>query len=305
MPLEENNFSNQTAAHLGNEPPAYYNSFAEEPVWNISSVTPSEQIWNDCPPAYDSLLDTPIWSIPVSPLTAPTDDQLWNFPLPIPEYSEAPSNANTNRNSGNTPTSSNSLFNEKFQRGRPLCVGVLVILCAFVQIAVGTMLAFNSMRDYSATLSYGIPYWTSVCYTITGCLLIAAKVRTTRSRVKISIAFDILSMILSIIGLVFNTRDLINFCNNSASNSGCHSRMQMGAMDSNYILISANVMMLFLCLAATVIGIHVLCLPREPPPPEVIENYFIPPTIPPEFLQISSQLPPPPYKENEDDETPH
>ncbi|XP_040178152.1 uncharacterized protein LOC120910460 [Rana temporaria] len=230
MPSEENNFSNQTAAQPGNEPPAYYNSYAEEPVWNVSSVTPSEQTWNDCPPAYDSLLDIPVWSIPIIQPTAPTEDQLWNFPLPIPEYSEASPNTNTNRNSGNTPISFNTLFKQKFQRGKPICVGVLVISCAFVQIAVGMMLAFNTMRDHSETLSYGIPYWTSVCYIITGCLLIAAKIRTTRSRVKISIAFDILSMILSIIGLVFNIRDIVKFCNDKDSNSACRGRMQ----DSTY-----------------------------------------------------------------------
>ncbi|XP_072280097.1 uncharacterized protein [Pyxicephalus adspersus] len=264
MSSDVNNLSNQTTEQPGNEPPAYSNPTSEVSEWSVTTVRPGDQTWDDSPPAYESLPDIPIWNVPVSHLTASSNDQPWNFPLPLPEYSAPPTNPY--QNSTDSLTTSDSLFITKFLQGKPLAVGVFVILCAFAQITVGTILAFNDKRRYSETLAYGIPYWTSVCYITTGCLLIASKAKPTRCRVKTSLVFDILSMCLSTMGLIFNARDIRLLCKMDS----CYTKMK----------------------------------------PHVMDNYFFPQLVEPEFLQTITQLPPPPYtaegtyKEDEEDETP-
>ncbi|XP_063819177.1 membrane-spanning 4-domains subfamily A member 8-like [Pseudophryne corroboree] len=167
---------------------------------------------------------------------------------------------------------------------------VLLFVGAFAQVGAGTVLASNAFSQLSNTLLYGIPFWAPVCYIITGSLLLSAYVDPTPRRVRLSLFFDIITTIFSIVGLVFNVKDLEKLQSDPFADS------QGSVYNIHYVLICTNVVILCFAVFATTFGFYVLCcVRREEPQLSVIENTFVTSMLPPDFPETPPFPPPPPY----------
>ncbi|XP_077111137.1 uncharacterized protein LOC143767002 [Ranitomeya variabilis] len=130
-------------------------------------------------------------------------------------------------------------------------------------------------------------------YLLTGCLSIIVHFKPLRVQIRNSLIFNILTTIISPVGLVFNVIDLETLWNYQ------YPQNSIGEYKFYYTLISTNVALLCLSISANIFGLYALCHSSTKDPQESeIENGFMSPTPPSELLQ--SQLPsPPPYTPQE------
>ncbi|XP_075071538.1 membrane-spanning 4-domains subfamily A member 4D-like isoform X2 [Mixophyes fleayi] len=277
-----------------NAPPVY----STISMSDVYSAPPTGQPWDEfpLPPAYDTLPDLPIWSVPLTASQSNTlsNIQQWNVHPQLPAHNASSSSALQQNSSSVCSQMILTANKRKFQRWKQGVVAGFQLLAAFIQVGAGTALASNEFGSLSKTLLFGIPFWGPVCYLVTGCLLITAYFTPSPRRVKLSLSFNIITMILNSFGLAYNVKDLDILCDVPPL-SGCYERT-ISASRIHYILISTNVLLLCLSVFAAIIGFYVLCcLKIEDSQSSVIENNFVSSMTSPDFFETPPLPPPPPY----------
>ncbi|XP_073540684.1 high affinity immunoglobulin epsilon receptor subunit beta-like [Phyllobates terribilis] len=278
---------NQDFVHY---PPPQYDDIPAILMGNVSAIPAPQHLLNECtqPPAYDTLSELPIWIIPLPDSDRSFNVEHWNTDSQIPLHSMSLSPQYQRSNAVTSQTSETPLFYYKFWKSPPAIVGVLMLVASFVQVFTGTVLASSNVAIYSQSLTYGIPFWAPVCFLITGCLSIIVHFKPLRIQIRNSLIFNILTTIISPVGLVYNVIDLENlwtfqYPQNWISESKFY-----------YILISTNVALLCLSIPAGIFGSCALChSSRKDPQESVIENGFISPTLPSDLPQSQLHSPPP------------
>ncbi|XP_077107064.1 membrane-spanning 4-domains subfamily A member 4A-like [Ranitomeya variabilis] len=263
---------------LDDDSPPSYEEITAPQVWSITQGPSYSQEWN-----YNSLPPTNINSnipslnapLPASRnnVIATVDDGSIETPRPIysnpsafhtttetPEstydnISTPPRRADGNNfpNLENNVTQRTSVIAKRFQKGRPKLLGILMILVAIAQFAVGVALVFKQFDSGSRSLLYGIPFWTSAFYIITESLFLAAKAKASSCLVKTIICSKIITWIFCATAIAFSVLDLEEikcfrpFCETYA-----------GAIPLYYSLIAMNILILLLSLLTALVGVYAL-----------------------------------------------
>ncbi|XP_073453252.1 uncharacterized protein [Aquarana catesbeiana] len=96
-------------------------------------------------------------------------------------------------------------FFQTFLKGQPKALGILLIVAAILEIALGIALAFLIL---SYTLLSGIPFWGPVFYIIAGSLTLAAQTKPNICFLKGSLSLNIISSLFSMVAVILNCIDL-------------------------------------------------------------------------------------------------
>ncbi|XP_056385952.1 membrane-spanning 4-domains subfamily A member 8-like isoform X2 [Hyla sarda] len=123
--------------------------------------------------------------------------QMWTIPTVAPQYSLATVVAPN--------TDPSSPFYQTFLKGKPRALGIVLIVSAILEIALGITLIFTI---FTITLPSGIVFWGSIFYIIAGSLTIAAHAKPSLCLVKGSLSLNIISSITSIVAIILTIVDL-------------------------------------------------------------------------------------------------
>ncbi|XP_069837187.1 uncharacterized protein [Dendropsophus ebraccatus] len=287
MSLQMNGTSTQNQESVQYAPPKY-EEIIGLPMWNINTVPPTGHPLDEHaqPPSYDSIPELPIWTIPLPVVNSSFSTQQWNEESFIDPYNEMFPAEYQIPNA--VQTSDKSLFIYKCWKSPPAILGVWLLVAGFAQAGIGTALASNTVAVFSVSLTYGIPFWAPVCYLITGCLLITAHIKPFVCQVGISLCFNIITGVVSSVGLMFNAKDLQTLWDKAPYYD--EDQLQSG-LNIHYALIGTNVALLCFSVSAGIFELYVLYhSTRKNPQDSEIENNFTPTDLPETTLPS-----PPPY----------
>ncbi|KAM4030381.1 uncharacterized protein ACNLHF_018127 isoform 2-T2 [Anomaloglossus baeobatrachus] len=268
MSVQMNEATTRNQVHYA---PPEYNDIPGIQMWNGITVPPAAPPVNECtqPPAYDTIFDVPIWTTPLPDSDRSFSTQHWNTDSQIPLHDVISSSQYQRSNPVTSQASETPLFYYKVWKSPPAIVGVLILVASFLQVFTGTVLASSRIAVISKTLTYGIPFWAGVC-------------------IRISLIFNILTTIISSVGLTFNVIDLEKLWNL------VYPQYSINEYKIYYILISTNVALLCLSISAGIFGFCILChSSRKDPQESVTENGFISPMAPSDLPQLQLSSPPP------------
>lgn len=96
-------------------------------------------------------------------------------------------------------------FYHEFLKGKPLILGICMIVAAVIQIVLGIWLFFVFI---SLSVISGIVYWAPIYYIITGSLMIAGAKEASLCLVNSSMILNILNSVFSFIALVLACLDV-------------------------------------------------------------------------------------------------
>ncbi|XP_069835413.1 uncharacterized protein [Dendropsophus ebraccatus] len=267
-------------------PPSYH-EISASPIWTISLAQSDNPEFDDqsLPPAYHTLTNVPLPPLNV-PLPAPQFNspptteplyteiprhnytnpsppqpaiysQQWNTETPAPGYnnrSTTPSSAYDDSfqdlRNPTTQRTTLSVIEQKFRKRKINIFGSVMILAALGQLVVSLSLQY----DASKSLQYGIPYWTSSVYIVTGFLLIAVKRNPTVRLVWSSVVSNIITLIFCCTAMACFFLDI-----QKSSEPCIHDYCPYTVAFINYyILIAVNTPVLMISILAGLTGICAL-----------------------------------------------
>ncbi|KAM9325075.1 membrane-spanning 4-domains subfamily A member 4D-like [Gastrophryne carolinensis] len=255
-----------------------------------------EALPNEVPAEAPAAYSTPAqFNVHMAPLgyNVPPAPQMWKVPTVAPQWSVA---------AVVPQITEASAFYQTFLRAKPKALGIVIILAAVIQIALGIGLIFTT---FSISLPSGIPFWGPIFYIIAGSLTVAAKVKPNVCLVKGSLALNIVTSIFTFIGLILTCVDFtIIWCFN---HQFCYRRI-VGGYVIHSILLVTNLLLFCTSVAVSVFGCRSLGdVSSIVPQVFVIQNDVVismPPSVyeatAPAFPQQSASAPPPPYIVQED-----
>ncbi|XP_069611889.1 membrane-spanning 4-domains subfamily A member 4A-like [Ranitomeya imitator] len=160
---------------------------------------------------------------------------------------------------------------QTFEKGKPKALGIVLIITAICQIALGIVLPFISLG--SITFYSGIEYWSTFFYIITGSLTISAQKRQSIHQVKASFGLNIVSVIFTIAAIIINILDFfVVYCDYYY---GCdyYYRSPDGAYIVLGILLLLNLLVFCVTVSSAVFAGRALDrLPSNVPQVLVIQN---------------------------------
>ncbi|XP_073414893.1 membrane-spanning 4-domains subfamily A member 4A-like [Dendrobates tinctorius] len=160
---------------------------------------------------------------------------------------------------------------QTFKKGKPKALGIVLILTAICQIALGIVLPFISLG--SITFYSGIEYWSTIFYIITGSFTISAEKRQSIPQVKASFGLNIASAIITVAGIIINILDFfVVYCD---LYYGCdyYYRSPDGAYIVLGILLLLNLQVFCVTVSIAVFGGRALDqMPSNVPSMFVIQN---------------------------------
>ncbi|XP_068114445.1 membrane-spanning 4-domains subfamily A member 15-like [Hyperolius riggenbachi] len=201
------------------QPPNYETIYDNTPTTISSSDVPSETYLHDVslpPPAYQDFSSTHTWNVP-------SDAPVWNMATTVPQ------------NVDSSPP-----FFQAFLKGKPKVLGILVIVLAMVEIALGIALNFIA---FSSTVTSAIPFWGAGIFILAGSLTIAAQMKPNICLVKVSLILNIIGSIVATVAFILNAIDFGIVSGNSndnvsndaiISNSNSNSDSNSNSLHFNY-----------------------------------------------------------------------
>ncbi|XP_075705406.1 membrane-spanning 4-domains subfamily A member 4D-like [Rhinoderma darwinii] len=239
----------------------------------------------------------PQYHVPPAPpeYNAPPDPQMWKVPTVAPQWSFA---------AVIPQITESSAFYQIFLKSKPKVLGIVLILAAVLQVAVGIGLFFTT---FSISLPSGIPFWGPIIYIIAGSLTIAAQAKPNICLIKGSLSLNILTIAFSVIGLVLTCIDLgIIWC---FPHRLCRGRIIGGYLIDGALLVT-NLLLFGLSISLSVFGCRSLSHASSIVPQVfVIQNDVVismPPSVfyatAPAFPQTQPPPPPPPYAGQREDD---
>ncbi|XP_069837186.1 uncharacterized protein [Dendropsophus ebraccatus] len=228
------------------------------------------------PPKYEEIIGLPMWNINTVPPTGhPLDEHaqppsydsipelpIWTIPLPVVNSSF--STQQWNEESFIDPY--NEMFPAEYQ------------IPNAVQTSDKSLFIYKCWKSPPAILGY----------LITGCLLITAHIKPFVCQVGISLCFNIITGVVSSVGLMFNAKDLQTLWDKAPYYD--EDQLQSG-LNIHYALIGTNVALLCFSVSAGIFELYVLYhSTRKNPQDSEIENNFTPTDLPETTLPS-----PPPY----------
>ncbi|XP_056385949.1 membrane-spanning 4-domains subfamily A member 4D-like isoform X2 [Hyla sarda] len=249
------------------------------PNWN-TQVSPIVQSLSSPPPRYNAAPST----------------QMWTIPTVAPQYSVARVAAPN--------IDPSSPFYQTFLKGKPRALGIVLIVSAILEIALGITLCYTI---FSVTLPSGIAFWGPIFYIIAGSLTIAAHAKPNLCLVRGSLSLNIISSIFSFVAVILNIADLVTIdCyyylggyngNYHYNNEYRRCKEQLG---SGYavlsILLIANLLLFCVSLSVSIFGCCSLSkVSSYGPQVFLIQNDVIvstnPPTVPATFSGVAQPFP--------------
>ncbi|XP_018427737.1 PREDICTED: membrane-spanning 4-domains subfamily A member 8-like isoform X2 [Nanorana parkeri] len=143
---------------------------------------------------YSNLAEFNVHTAPMG-YDVPPAQQMWKVPTVAPQWSFA---------AVLPQITESSAFYQTFLKAKPKALGIVIIVAALLQVAVGIGLFFTM---FSIALPSGIPFWGPLIYIIAGSLTIAAKAKPNICLVKGSLALNIITSIFTFIGLILTIVD--------------------------------------------------------------------------------------------------
>ncbi|XP_056387718.1 membrane-spanning 4-domains subfamily A member 4A-like [Hyla sarda] len=147
------------------------------------------------------------------------------------------------------------LFHQIFLKGKPKPLGIVLIVAAILQVALGIAGLFTT---FAVSIVMGIPFWGSVFYIIAGSLTIAAQVAPNICLVKGSLGLNIITAIVSFIGFILTCVDLFvidNFPDYEYYINGSRA----GGSFVLAILLITNLLLFSVSISVSVFGCQALC----------------------------------------------
>ncbi|XP_072280409.1 membrane-spanning 4-domains subfamily A member 15-like [Pyxicephalus adspersus] len=224
------------------------------------SPPPYESIGpSDCP-IYPSNIPPPnpgwnIYNVPLQPITT-ANFQQWNS-NPVPTMSPMPQSCNVLPGTVTPQNTDQTLFQQTYLKGKPKVLGNALLVLAFLQAAFGIGLLY-SIANFMWK-SY-IPFWGAGIYATTGSLVIKAQRKVKISQVKRSLAFTILTLLVSTAAIILHSIDFshtdCDFTGNYFEYEACLQRhgvaiaILSGSLVLNVILFGVTIFISILsCLA--------------------------------------------------------
>ncbi|XP_073453241.1 membrane-spanning 4-domains subfamily A member 4D-like isoform X4 [Aquarana catesbeiana] len=112
----------------------------------------------------------------------------WNVNVPLPQV----------------PLS--TTFHQTFLKGKPFALGVVLICAGTFNVIMGIGMIFSV---YGLSLISGNPFWAAVAYIITGIMTLSAYSKISICRVRGSLAMNVVSALMSGVGIVLACLDLV------------------------------------------------------------------------------------------------
>ncbi|XP_071986824.1 membrane-spanning 4-domains subfamily A member 4A-like [Engystomops pustulosus] len=256
---------------------------------------------------------------PQSPAPTSVPTYIQNVPSPYPGYNaSSPAqawNVATGPPQWNVAaivapnTDPSSPFFTTFLRGKPKALGIVMIVAAILEIALGIGLIYTT---FTITRISGIPFWGSVCYIIAGILSIAAQAKPNSCLVRGSLAMHILSCIFLVPALIIGSLDLVliplfAYCDYSSDENGDGYRRCMSRQDAAYgvgaVLLIINLLLFCVSLSLSIFGCRSLSYVYSYAPQVfLIQNGHVPSMNPSTVTSSGftppyapAAAPPPPY----------
>ncbi|XP_056385958.1 membrane-spanning 4-domains subfamily A member 18-like isoform X2 [Hyla sarda] len=98
-------------------------------------------------------------------------------------------------------------FYFKFLKGKPLALGICIIVVSLIQIVLGIQSFFN-IQISPFSIFTGIMCWAPVFYIITGSLMIAGNNKPSICLVNSSMVLNIINSFISLIGIILAVLDI-------------------------------------------------------------------------------------------------
>ncbi|XP_069837181.1 membrane-spanning 4-domains subfamily A member 8-like [Dendropsophus ebraccatus] len=275
---------------------------------NENSAHTYESIQNQAPtavPSWNTQVPIILQNVPLPPAySASHSPQVWPMPTAAPQWSVA--------NVVPPNTDPSSPFYQTFLKGKPKALGILLIVLAILEIALGIALGFTLS---SITLPSGNPFWGSIFYIIAGSLTIAAHSKPNLCLVKGSLSLNIISSIFSSIALILNIVDIViagcyYYTDYYGNYYGDNYRRCRQKLVSEYAVISllliVNLLLFCVSFSLSIFGCRSLSnVSSNSPQVFLIQNDVVvsmnPSTVPATFsgfaqpFSVANTSPPPPY----------
>ncbi|XP_040290550.1 membrane-spanning 4-domains subfamily A member 12-like [Bufo bufo] len=148
-------------------------------------------------------------------------------------------------------------FYHEYVKGKPLAIGIAIIVISLVQIAVGIGSFHNSHLGPFGPFSLlsAIVFWAPLFYIITGSLMIAGKCKPSICLVNGSMVLNIINSFISFIGLILASLDMY------IVTEQCHQHFQseirctvFGGMATASILLVSDFLLLLIFIYSAVLG---------------------------------------------------
>ncbi|XP_073453210.1 membrane-spanning 4-domains subfamily A member 4D-like isoform X1 [Aquarana catesbeiana] len=257
---------------------------SEYPIYS-SNVPPANPAWN-------------IYNAAPQPITV-TNPQQWN----IHPAATLPSMVRSQNVLPGTVMPQNrdlTLFQEAFLKGKPKVMGSALVALAFLQAGIGYCL-FYTIANF--TWKSYIPFWGLVVYIMTGVVTIRSKKNVQIHLVKYSLAFSILTTLISLAAIILIC---IDYTHTECYHTEIYYEYQQCLLMRTSSLVVLSVLLLLnltlCCVAITVsaFSCRALChLNTNVPQVFILHNgtlYPMPPgTVPPAPPSFSPSDLPPPY----------
>ncbi|XP_075071535.1 membrane-spanning 4-domains subfamily A member 4A-like [Mixophyes fleayi] len=143
-----------------------------------------------------------------------------------------------------------SLFQATFLKGKPKILGIVLIVTAILQVALGIASWFATL---SANFLSGLPFWGSVFYIAAGILTLRAHAKVDLFMVKLSVFLSISTVIFSFTGLIMVCVDLYVIANMTYYEDHINGTRAGGAFVLAMLLIT-NIVLCAVALTISVFG---------------------------------------------------
>ncbi|KAG8542753.1 hypothetical protein GDO81_026144 [Engystomops pustulosus] len=262
-------------------PPGYPMSSTSQ-MSNIRSAPPATQQWDNSspPPAYDTIDRIPGWNehnpylytsptieiwIPrtennvfstsqvsnVLPSAQQAPDPQDNTPN-TPSVSPDPSGLSTLSHQ-NTGVPQNTDLKDTMRRFQQKILGILLIIVFIIEISLGISVESSPISSDVSPALFGIVYWVPAFHIVAGIALIVSWTRTSICSVQCALYMNVLSFLVSGIGLAFYVYNLNGLHCTFTQPTMCH-KAQQKATVIYCCLIGLNALTLFISFVASCIG---------------------------------------------------
>ncbi|XP_077309868.1 membrane-spanning 4-domains subfamily A member 8-like [Lithobates pipiens] len=155
------------------------NISSHEPVLSTSIPNPMEIVQPE----------SSVYNVPQGPPTVNmfAASPQWNINVPLPQI----------------PLS--TTFHQTFLKGKPFALGVVLICAGTFNVIMGIAMIFSIFR---LSLISGNPFWAAVAYIITGIMTLSAYSKISLCRVRGSFAMNVISALMSGVGIILACLDL-------------------------------------------------------------------------------------------------
>ncbi|XP_069835412.1 membrane-spanning 4-domains subfamily A member 8-like [Dendropsophus ebraccatus] len=145
-------------------------------------------------------------------------------------------------------------FYHRFLKGKPLAIGVVIIVVSLIHMALGIQSFFNvHLGPYS--IFTGILFWAPMSYIIAGSLMIAGKRKPSICLVNGSMILNIINSFMSVAGLILAVFDIyivtMRCYQRFRSDSIC---IGFGGMATYSILLVSDILLLVIFIYSAVLG---------------------------------------------------